>query len=99
MIEVIEKGSAVHCVSAYEGDIVILGTDGVFDNLFIEEIVAICDDMLYKPGGQGKFRPLDRGLLGQVAHRIVLECHSKTQRASSPKLLNGRMSMERLGQI
>merc|ERR1712224_475403 len=28
-IEVIERGSAVHCVSAYEGDIVILGSDGV----------------------------------------------------------------------
>merc|ERR1719238_707379 len=31
--EVIEKGSAVHCVSAYEGDILVLGSDGVFDNL------------------------------------------------------------------
>merc|ERR1719284_2059762 len=50
MIEVIERGSAVHCVSAYEGDIVILGTDGVFDNLFIDEIIAICDDMLFKSG-------------------------------------------------
>jgi len=79
MIEVIEKGSAVHCVSAYEGDIVILGTDGVFDNLFIDEIVAIANEMLYKPGAGGKFRPTERGLLGQVAHRIVLECHAKTQ--------------------
>merc|ERR1719356_1626122 len=48
-IEVIEKGSAVHCVSAFEGDIVVLGTDGVFDNLYIDEIVAICDEMLYAP--------------------------------------------------
>merc|ERR1719329_672382 len=53
MVEVIERGSAVHCVSAYEGDIVILGTDGVFDNLFVDEIVAICDEMLYSPGAQG----------------------------------------------
>jgi protein phosphatase PTC7 len=82
MIEVIEKGSAVHCVSAYEGDIVVLGTDGVFDNLFIDEIVAICDDMLYRPGNQEKYRPLDRSVLGQVAHRIVLECHAKTQPGS-----------------
>ena len=26
-IEVIERGSAVHCVSAYEGDVVIMGSD------------------------------------------------------------------------
>merc|ERR1719161_80349 len=79
MIEVIERGSAVHCVSAYEGDIVVLGSDGVFDNLFIDEIVAICDDMLFKSGAPGKFKPIDRAILGQVAHRIVLECHAKTQ--------------------
>merc|ERR1719261_371592 len=42
-IEVIERGSAVHCVSAFEGDIVIAGSDGVFDNLFIDEILHICD--------------------------------------------------------
>merc|ERR1719174_2726434 len=46
MIEVIERGSAVHCVSAYEDDIVVLGSDGVFDNLFVEEIVGICSQML-----------------------------------------------------
>merc|ERR1712206_19388 len=38
-IEVIERGSAVHCISVYEGDIMILGSDGVFDNLFLDEIV------------------------------------------------------------
>jgi hypothetical protein len=78
MIEVIEKGSAVHCVSAYESDIVVLGTDGVFDNLFTDEVVAICDEMLYVEPGS-KFRPIDRNLLGQVAQRIVLSCHEKTQ--------------------
>jgi len=79
MIEVIERGSAVHCVSAYEGDIVILGTDGVFDNLFIDEVVAICDEMLFQPCGRHqKFKPLERSLLGEVARRIVLECHAKT---------------------
>merc|ERR1719329_648836 len=45
-LEVIEKGSAVHCVSAYEGDIVIMGSDGVFDNLFLDEIVDICNACL-----------------------------------------------------
>merc|ERR1719428_2795452 len=45
-LEVIEKGSAVHCVSAYEGDLVILGSDGIFDNLFLDEIVEICNERL-----------------------------------------------------
>merc|ERR1719148_277806 len=77
MIEVIERGSAVHCVSAFEGDIVVLGTDGVFDNLFIDEVVEICNELLFQPAG--KFRAFNRNLLGEVAKRIVLECHSKTQ--------------------
>merc|ERR1711862_160429 len=38
-IEVIEHGSAVHCVSSFLGDIVIAGSDGVFDNLFVEDLV------------------------------------------------------------
>merc|ERR1719272_2742514 len=45
-IEVIERGSAVHCVSAFEGDVVVLGTDGVFDNLFVDEILGICEEMI-----------------------------------------------------
>merc|ERR1719506_3059784 len=76
MIEVIERGSAVHCVSAYEGDIVVLGTDGVFDNLFVEEIVGICSEMLVD-GGCGKPAPLSRYMMGEVAKRIVDECHAK----------------------
>jgi protein phosphatase PTC7 len=80
MIEVIEKGSAVHCVSAYEGDIIVLGTDGVFDNLFIDEVVAICDEMMYAPcHPKDAFVPVSRSVLGQVAKRIVQECHAKTQ--------------------
>merc|ERR1719217_930151 len=45
-IEVIERGSAVHCVSAFEGDIVVLGSDGVFDNLFVDEVLGICQEMI-----------------------------------------------------
>merc|ERR1719453_781427 len=45
-VEVIERGSAVHCVSAFEGDIVVLGSDGVFDNLFVDEIVGMCEEMI-----------------------------------------------------
>ncbi|CAK9018978.1 unnamed protein product [Durusdinium trenchii] len=74
-IEVIEKGSAVHCVSAYEGDIVIMGSDGVFDNLFLDEILRQRQD-------------LANGLLGvspsqvqlrMLAQRIVEQCHAKTR--------------------
>jgi serine/threonine protein phosphatase PrpC len=79
-IEVIERGSAVHCVSAYEGDIVVLGSDGVFDNLFVEEILTICDEILPNSREGGKFTPTDRNLLGDVAQRIVQESHNKTQK-------------------
>merc|ERR1719440_2779835 len=34
--------------------------------------------MLYTPPNQ-KFRPLDRSVLGEVAKRIVLQCHEKTR--------------------
>merc|ERR1719281_1477054 len=52
--DVIERGSAVHCVSAYEGDILVMGSDGVFDNLFVDEITSICDEMLPDPRRGGK---------------------------------------------
>merc|ERR1719469_122374 len=55
-IEVIERGSAVHCVSAYEGDIVVMGSDGVFDNLFLDEIVDICNEFFIREPGS-KFVP------------------------------------------
>jgi len=74
-IEVIEKGSAVHCVSAYEGDIIIMGSDGVFDNLFLDEIADLANSVL-QPGRQ---IPTVEALLGHLAKRIVQACHSKTQ--------------------
>lgn len=79
-IEVIERGSAAHYVSAYEGDLVVLGSDGVFDNLFLDEVVDICNEMLStsKPN-YGNFKPTDPALLGQVARRVVEESHLKTQ--------------------
>merc|ERR1719283_651636 len=73
-VEVIEKGSAVHCVSAYEGDILILGSDGVFDNLFLDEIVEICNEIL-GPSGQKEFTPMPPSQLSQVAQRIVKDSH------------------------
>jgi len=75
-LEVIEKGSAVHCVSAYEGDILILGSDGVFDNLFLDEIVEICNEIL-RPCKKPEFAPLPPSMLSQVAQRIVKESHAK----------------------
>lgn len=76
-LEVIEKGSAVHCVSAYEGDIVVMGSDGVFDNLFLDEIVEICNGSIPMPRGP-EFNPVPANILSQVSQRIVLESHSKT---------------------
>lgn len=80
-IEVIERGSAVHCVSAFEGDIVILGSDGVFDNLFIDEIVNICQEETAVANGYNgqKFVPIERHVLGRISHRIVMDSHAKTK--------------------
>jgi len=76
-LEVIEKGSAVHCVSAYEGDILILGSDGVFDNLFLDEIVEICNEIL-RPAKKPDFTPMPPSMLSQVAQRIVKDSHAKS---------------------
>eukprot|EP00928_Gymnodinium_smaydae_P072522 TRINITY_DN55873_c0_g1_i1.p1 TRINITY_DN55873_c0_g1~~TRINITY_DN55873_c0_g1_i1.p1 ORF type:complete len:443 (+),score=87.90 TRINITY_DN55873_c0_g1_i1:121-1329(+) len=79
-LDVIERGSAVHCLSAYEGDIIIQGSDGVFDNLFVDEIVNLANEYL-PPARQGKtFIPDQPAVLEQLARRIVAESHKKTQR-------------------
>jgi len=90
-IEVIERGSAVHCVSAMEGDIVVAGSDGVFDNLFIDEIVDICEQMLAGSTPGKKFRPACGHLLGEIARTLVMESHSKT------RPVNGRMRESPIG--
>jgi len=78
-VEVIERGSAVHYVSAYEGDIIVMGSDGVFDNMFLDEIVDICNQVLrpqaYNPRGHV---PADPAVMRKVAQKIVLESHAKT---------------------
>lgn len=76
-LEVIEKGSAVHCVSAYEGDVLILGSDGVFDNLFLDEIVEICNEILPAPTAN-HFSPMPAQYLMKAAQRIVKESHAKS---------------------
>lgn len=90
-LEVIERGSAVHCVSTYEGDIVLLGSDGVFDNLFLDEIVSICNAYLPQPS-PGPFRPVQPSVLGDIAQRIVQECHAKTKKGA-----NGQMPETPIG--
>eukprot|EP00928_Gymnodinium_smaydae_P019287 TRINITY_DN17388_c0_g5_i1.p1 TRINITY_DN17388_c0_g5~~TRINITY_DN17388_c0_g5_i1.p1 ORF type:complete len:421 (+),score=93.46 TRINITY_DN17388_c0_g5_i1:71-1333(+) len=77
-LEVIEKGSAVHCVSAYEGDIVIMGSDGVFDNLFLDEIVEICNENM-RPSKRPEFSPMAPSILQQVAQKIVKMSHAKSE--------------------
>jgi len=76
-LEVIEKGSAVHCVSAYEGDIIVMGSDGVFDNLFLDEIAEIANEIL-RPPKNGVFQAVTPATLSQVAQRIVQESHNKS---------------------
>jgi len=79
-IEVIERGSAVHMVSVYEGDLVIIGSDGVFDNLFKDEVMAIVNRLIPRPSQPGeKFRPIEKPVLGEVARCVVEACHTKTK--------------------
>merc|ERR1712151_867439 len=84
-IDVINRGSAVHCMSAYEGDIVVSGSDGVFDNLFLDEILEICNRFL-PPSRSNKFTPQQPSVLEQIARCIVAECHRKTERGPRGEL-------------
>lgn len=77
-LEVIERGSAVHCVSAYEGDIIVMGSDGVFDNLFLDEVVDICNEEIAAQSG-GAFKPTQPSVLSHIAKRIVEESHGKSR--------------------
>merc|ERR1719313_882673 len=81
-LEVIERGSAVHCVSAYEGDILVMGSDGVFDNLFLDEVVQICNSFFRAPAS-ASFHPCSPSLLKKVAHAIVAAAHAKSPEDSS----------------
>jgi serine/threonine protein phosphatase PrpC len=86
-IDVIERGSAVHCMSAYEGDILVQGSDGLFDNLFLDEIVDICNANLSPTNPQDPFVPEQPAVLEKIARQIVLECHKKTDRAPDGGLI------------
>jgi len=95
-IDVIEKGSAVHCMCIFEGDIVLLGSDGVFDNLFLPELVALCNEMM-PPKQDDEFVPTAPAVLEKIAHRVVAECHRKCNprpdgtRADTPIGIGGKV--------
>eukprot|EP00397_Hematodinium_sp_SG-2012_P025717 GEMP01026888.1.p1 GENE.GEMP01026888.1~~GEMP01026888.1.p1 ORF type:complete len:412 (+),score=102.06 GEMP01026888.1:29-1237(+) len=77
-LEVIREGSAVHCLSTYEGDIVVLGSDGVFDNLFIHEIVSILDATMPPDQGDKPFEPTSKTILRTVCEKIIIAAHGKS---------------------
>jgi len=74
--DVIEKGSAVHCASAFEWDLIVMGSDGVFDNLFLDEITDLCNGIL--PSGESP--PAHESVLRHLARAIVQASHAKTER-------------------
>eukprot|EP00405_Crypthecodinium_cohnii_P010729 CAMPEP_0206443176 /NCGR_PEP_ID=MMETSP0324_2-20121206/14225_1 /ASSEMBLY_ACC=CAM_ASM_000836 /TAXON_ID=2866 /ORGANISM="Crypthecodinium cohnii, Strain Seligo" /LENGTH=401 /DNA_ID=CAMNT_0053911087 /DNA_START=138 /DNA_END=1343 /DNA_ORIENTATION=+ len=78
-LDVISSGSAVHCVSVYEGDIVIMGSDGVFDNLFVDEVIDLANSVLLP----GRPKPVHEALLGHLSKRLVEASHMKTERLSN----------------
>lgn len=86
--EVIRKGSAVHCVSAYEGDILVLGSDGVFDNLFLDEIIDACNEAL-PPLQQGEpFAMRPPSILRELSKKLVLDAHKKSGTDGKQKVMD-----------
>lgn len=78
-LDAIERGSGVHCTSTYEGDVLILGSDGVFDNLFIKEVVEIVNQKLPPSQTKGGFEPAHPSQLSDVARTIVQRAHAKSE--------------------
>jgi len=78
-LDAIERGSGLHCTSAYAGDVLILGSDGVFDNLFLGEVVDICNQKLPPSELSGRFVPAKPALLSEVAQCIVQRAHAKSE--------------------
>lgn len=77
-LDAIERGSGLHCLSTYEGDVIIMGSDGVFDNLFLSEVVAICEDRLPKLKGMDNFQQAPVEVLDAIAQCIVQKAHAKS---------------------
>eukprot|EP00931_Biecheleriopsis_adriatica_P021568 TRINITY_DN14072_c0_g2_i2.p1 TRINITY_DN14072_c0_g2~~TRINITY_DN14072_c0_g2_i2.p1 ORF type:complete len:391 (-),score=69.07 TRINITY_DN14072_c0_g2_i2:464-1636(-) len=74
-LDAIERGSGLHCTSTSEGDIIIVGSDGVFDNLFLQEVVGIINRML--PPRTVR-EPATSEALQAIAKCIVEAAHNKT---------------------
>merc|ERR1719350_1091115 len=64
-----------------------MGSDGVFDNLFLDEVVDLANAMLPPQPAQGQFRPSPPNLFSQLARRIVDESHKKSQRGVPKNML------------
>jgi len=67
-LEALEEACAVHCITAMEGDVVILGDERVFGSLFLHEVVELCNEML--PASAGHDRS---SLLSELVNRIAQE--------------------------
>jgi len=76
-LDAIEQGSGLHCTSTYEGDILLLGSDGVFDNLFLSEVVAVCDEHLPPSVDEMGFEPACPSRLSSIGRTLVEKAHSK----------------------
>merc|ERR1719272_1926518 len=55
-----------------------MGSDGVFDNLFLHDIIGICN-LFLPPPEAGRFAPLEPVILSAIAQQIVQTAHTKTQ--------------------
>jgi protein phosphatase PTC7 len=60
-------------VDVQEGDIIVLGSDGLFDNLYDNDILAI----VQKSFGQNK--PVDVLKTQQIAQQIAVSAHEKAK--------------------
>lgn len=76
-LDAIERGTGLHCMSTNEGDILIMGSDGLFDNLFVQEVVGICNHFL-QPSKTNSFSPASSEDLEDLARRLVQAAHMKS---------------------
>ncbi|CAD7955917.1 unnamed protein product [Amoebophrya sp. A120] len=77
-LEVIQEGSAVHCFTAHEGDVVIMGSDGVFDNLFTEEILSAVNENFVTPSSSSSaYTPQTSETLKKTCEAVVAAAMAK----------------------
>lgn len=77
-LEVIREGSAVHCLTAHEGDVVVLGSDGVFDNLFLHEIVSLVNSAIPPPSSNWPFKAAPAPIIRALCEKIIYAAHQKS---------------------